>query len=178
MEKLVLKQKAFEIDFGRIKEGFLWGQHISYAATKGKAKMELLTEVEGALCEFTGDEITYLNIPVIRCKEADKYEFEGENVTLHRIEEIHRERKRLYKLDSILNDPKIVYAYIQKGSYYRPGSCGYTDFRHRAGVYTKEEAVSSAKSCRDIWVRVIDIDEHNEMINKEIKELESRLLKN
>ena len=75
-----------------------------------------------------------------------------------------------------MNDNGIKYCYIRKGSYYKPNSCGYTDFKHRAGVYSKEEAVSSAKSCRDITLEIIDIQSHNEMLNIEIAELQNKLL--
>lgn len=169
-------KKAYQIDFNRIEEGYLWPECVCHAETVGEAKSMLLGEVEDAKQCYTGEEITFLNIPVIRRKESDLYEFEGNNVTLCGIKEIEQERKRLYKLNSILNDPSITHAYIKKGSYYRPGSCGYTDFKHRAGVYTKEEAVSHAKSCQDILVEVIDIYEHNKMLNEMIAELKTRIL--
>jgi hypothetical protein len=56
-------------------------------------------------------------------------------------------RERNQSFDDMLNDTTITHCYIRKGSYHRPGSSGYTDFRHRAGVFTKQEAISSAKSC-------------------------------
>jgi hypothetical protein len=55
-------------------------------------------------------------------------------------------------------------------------SSGYTSMQHMAGVYTKEEAVSSAKSCKDIRLSVINIEAHNKMINDVIAELSSRII--
>jgi hypothetical protein len=43
-------------------------------------------------------------------------------------------RERNQSFDDMLNDTTITHCYIRKGSYHRPGSSGYTDFRHRAGV--------------------------------------------
>jgi len=98
-------------------------------------------------------------------------------MTAHEIEEELKERKRLSEFNLILDNKSIKYCYIRKGSYYRPNSCGYTDFVHRAGVYTKEEAVRHAVGCRDIWLKRIDIEEHNKIIQSEIKDLKTRLLK-
>lgn len=175
-----LAQKAYEIDWSKIEEGFLYdsSSFIVYAETRNKAKTELLKKAyfENVCLSGEDDEVTYLTIPVIRCKEADKYKFEDKDLTKRQIEEIQTERQRIYDLDEILNNPNIKYCYIVKGSYYRPNSCGYTDYKHKAGVYTKEEAVSHAKSCRDIRLERIDIEDHNKMIQSEINELKRRII--
>lgn len=90
---------------------------------------------------------------------------------------IKTERRRLSKLDEILMNPSVKYCYIRKGSYYRPNSCGYTDYKHKAGVYTKEDAVDHAKGCRDLSLEIVDVPEHNQMIQSEIQELQKRILK-
>jgi hypothetical protein len=179
--KYKIAQKAYEIDFSKIEEGFLYDSSgfITYSETRNKAKTQLL---EKAYCESIclrgeEDEVTYLTIPVLRCKEADKYFFEDKQISLYKIEEILSERKRLSVLDGILNNENIKYCYIIKGSYYRPNACGYTDLKSKAGVYTKEDAVSSAKSCRDIYLEIIDIKDHNKMIQIEIRDLENKILK-
>lgn len=175
-----LAQKAYEIDFSKIEEGFLYdsSRFITHAKTRNKAKTQLLKE---AYCESVcligeDDEVNYLTIPVIRCKQADKYFFEDKEMSLHAIEEELTERKRLSDLQEILDNESIKYCYIRKGSYYKPNSCGYTDFRHRAGIYSKTEAVKHAKSCRDLDLVEIDIDEHNKMIQSEIQDLQTRIL--
>jgi len=175
--KYKLLRKAYEVDLGRIEEGFLWGEVITHAETRGKAKLDLLSEIEGANHQFSGEEITYLNIPVIRCKSSDYFSFEGEEKTLRQIEEKLYERKRIEELNLILDDETIKYCYIiKRGEYYRPNSCGYTSFKHRAGVYTKKEAVNSSKSCGDLRIEPIDIEEHNKMIERESRELKEKIL--
>lgn len=178
--KYKLAQKAYEIDFSKIEEGFLYdsSRFITYAETRNKAKSQILKEAycESICLEGEEDEVTYLTIPVIRCKEADKYFFEDKEISLYQIEEELTERKRLSDLQEILDNESIKYCYIRKGGYYKPNSCGYTDFKHRAGVYTKKEAVSHAKSCSDIWLERIDIEDHNKMIQSEIQDLQTRIL--
>ena len=77
MEKLQFAQKAWEIDFGRVEEGYMFEKVWAYGNTVGQTKQELLVEVEGCK-NYLGEEITFLNIPIIRCKEKDKYYFEDE----------------------------------------------------------------------------------------------------
>lgn len=174
MKNKIIK-KGYQVNFNKIDEGYLYSEEVTTADTIGQAKKELLGRLYDAKTWF-GDEITYLNIPVIRCEDADIIEFEGKEVSRFKIKEILEKRERFSKLDAILNDENVKFCYIRKGSYYRPGSCGYTDFRYRAGVFTKEEAVQDGKSCSELTIIPIDIVEHNEMITKEINELSSRLL--
>lgn len=178
--KYPLVKKAYKIDFSKIEEGYLYdyGEFVVSAETLNKARYKLL---EKAYCENiclrgSDDEVTYMTIPVIRAKEYDTYEFEGEALTKSGIEEVLKSRKRFAELDSILNDESITHCYIKKGSYYRPHSCGYTDFIHRAGVFTKKEAVNSGKSCRDLTIIPIDIEKHNKIIQDEIDDLKTRLI--
>ncbi|MCD8433540.1 hypothetical protein LNJ05_12285 [Tenacibaculum finnmarkense genomovar ulcerans] len=174
--KYKLAKKAYEIDFGRIEEGYLYSQEICFAETLNKAKYELLGVLEGATLVKSDKEINYLNIPVVRFKHADKYFFEGREMNMREIEDELSENKRILALDEILNNPLIKYCYKIKRGYYRPNNCGYTDSKKEAGIYSKEEAVSSAKSCRDVRIETIDIGEHNQMIKDEIQELNTRLL--
>ena len=44
MKKYVLSEKAWEIDFSRIEEGYLYGEMIVYAETRNKAKTLLLKD--------------------------------------------------------------------------------------------------------------------------------------
>lgn len=176
-----LAQKAYEIDFSKIEGGFLFDPQmfITYSDTENKAKIDLLKKAIAELITLCGDNevVTYFNIPVVRCKEEDKYEFEGQNLTKSQIDEIFMERQRISKLEEILNDPKIEFCYIEKGLYYLPNYRGQTEFKHKAGIYTKEEAVRYAKSCRYITLEAIDKKCHNFMIKQQIRELETRILK-
>lgn len=170
--------KAYEIDLNRIEEGYLSDNRICYADSINKAKTQLLKNIQYDYWKhnYTGKDISYLNIPVIRRKVFDKVIFEGKTVIRNDIEGIIEERKRKAKLDEILNNPSIKYCYIIKGSYYRPNSCGYTSRKVEAGVYAKEEAVSHAKSIREIRLERIDIEEHNKMISEKISELQRALI--
>lgn len=176
MEKYKLEEKCYQVDFSKVDEGYLFSETICHAESLGKAKQKLLKEVDECKLLRSEEDITFLNIPVKRCKEFDKHEFDGASLTMFEILRVLRSRKRDNILDGILADKDINYCYIRKGSYYRPNSCGYTGVKQQAGVYTKQEAVSHAKSCKDIFVVPINIVEHNEMINKEINELKTRLL--
>lgn len=180
MEKYKLVEKAWKINFSKIEEGYLYDPSffIAYAETRNKAKSILLDKAycENICLEGEEDECTYMTLPVIRYKEADKYLFEDKHLTLWQIEEKIHEKKRLDKLEEILKDGSVSHYYIKKGGYYRPGGAGYTDFKSRAGIFTKEEAVSSAKSCRDLTIIPIVVEEHNIMITEEINELKTRLI--
>jgi hypothetical protein len=53
-----------------------------YAKSRGKAKSKIY--YEAIYCGYSlrdGDEITYLNCPIERCKEYDKYDFGGKVMT-------------------------------------------------------------------------------------------------
>jgi hypothetical protein len=179
MYKLI--QKAYEIDFSRINEGHQYSSEICHADSLNKAKSILLSR-NNCQCLYlslrsTNDNVTYLTIPVKRCEEADWYEFEGDKKTLFQINKILNERKRIAELELILNDSTIQYCYIKKrGEYYRPNSCGYTSYKYFAGVYTKEDAIDSAKSSDELSIVPIDINIHNEAINNLIVDLQTRLL--
>mgnify|MGYP003635187848 CR=1 FL=1 len=169
----MIVKKAWQIDLSRVYEGYLHSSDIKYAETRGKAKAQY------CLYDYWVDKhdtYTYLNLPVIRCKEADKYEFEGEYKTKWQIEEIAQKRKKVVKLENMLEDKSITHCYIKKGGYYRPGGAGYTDFRTRAGVFTIQEGVSSAKSCGELYIIPIVVEEHNKIILEEIKDLKTRLI--
>lgn len=170
--------KAYEIDLDKLDEGYLSDSIICYAENSNKAKTELLKQVkyDDWKIKYSGEELTYLNIAVKRRKSSDKVIFEGKEVLRCSIDGLINERERITKLDEISNNPNIKYCYIIKGSYYRPNSCGYTSLRFEAGVYPKDEAVSHAKSVREIRLEWVDIEEHNKMINQKIAELQGRLL--
>jgi len=150
-------QKAWKIDFSKIEEGYLYSERIVYTENRNQAKTLLMKEAWDMVLKSTNDEPTYLNIPVLRCKECDKILFEGNYYTNTQIVQIKYDRQRNLELDHILNDENITHCYIKKGSYYRPNHSGYTDMLHRAGVYTKQDAVSCAKSCHELTIIPINI---------------------
>lgn len=81
------------------------------------------------------------------------------------------------ELSKLEKSKKVQYVYIFKnGFYYRPNAAGYTEHRHKAGVYTKEDGIKSASRCTDIDLIPIDISKHNEMLLEEAQDLLSRRL--
>lgn len=178
MEKYELKQKAYGINFDAIEEGYLYSEEHVHADSINKAKSLLFDRMKYEdLVNNDGEEITYLNIPVVRAPEYDLYLFEGEGKTNEEIKEIFKKRERITYLNQLLFNPDIKYCYIKKrGSYYCPDNCGYTQFKHKAGVYLKEPAINCAKACDELDIIPIDIAEHNKMIRNEINDLSTRLL--
>ncbi len=173
-----LVAKAWQIDLSKIEEGFVYSEMVVYSDNRNIAKKELLKNYGWDMClRGSTDELTYLTIPIIRCKQCDKYSFEDKTLTSFQIEEIKKERERTLGLNSILHNDQIVYCHIKKnGSYYRPNHCGYTEQITKAGVYQKKEAIDHAKSVREITVLPISIAEHNLMIQEAIDDLKTRLL--
>ncbi len=185
-----LIKKAYEIDLTMLEEGFLSDTISCHAETRGQAKYILLKKIKYDSWKLKfpkpillngrhiiEDEVTFLTIPIKRYPEADLLLFEGNEVTLNKIEEILKNRKRMAELDTILANESIQFCYITKGSYYyRPGNSGYTEYVSMAGFYTTAEAVASAKSCRELHIIPIDIEKHNAMINERIEDLKTRLI--
>lgn len=173
-----LKQKAWVLSSNMFDEPWYAPQDFIYAESEGQAKTKALRIVyDGDYERSDKEDWSFTNIKIRRAKDGDKYLFEGQELTQHRIDEIIADRERNERLDKMLSDPSITHCHIRKGgNYYRPNSCGYTEFRCWAGVYTIEEGVSHAKGCKDLKLEVIDVKEHNEMITKEIESLKSKLI--
>jgi phosphopantetheinyl transferase (holo-ACP synthase) len=176
MNKLKRTKKCYTVNTDKLFDdgmGFV-EEHYVYAQNRNQAKKELLDFYQYYDLD-TGENITYLNIPVIRCKTGDKYEFEGGEHTMGYINHILNERKRKEELDELLKK-EVTHYYIKKGMYYRPEAAGYTDFKYLAGVYSTKEAVTHAKGCSDITLIPINIDEHNQMILDTIEQLKQQLI--
>ena len=155
-------KKAYELDLDMFIEGYLSDNVICYADNINQAKSKLLKAIihDNWYLRYSGDKLSYLNIPVKRRKLSDEVMFEGEVVIRGTIERTLEERQRIAKLDEILYNENIKYCYIIKGGYYyRPNSCGYTSLRYEAGVFPKDEAVSHAKSVRELRIEWVDIEE-------------------
>ncbi len=176
MKRLIRASKAWRVDLGRIEEGYMYSDTFCYAETRNDAKRLLLSDSRYMMLRC-GGEVTYLTIPLCRAPDLDLYEFEGDKLTQDCIAQRLAKRERHHLYDSILNDETITHCYIKKnGAYYRPNSCGYTDHRHRAGVYPKTEAISEGKSVDELVIVPVVNAEHNAMLTEEIDNLKSRLL--
>jgi hypothetical protein len=173
-----LIEKAWIIKSDCFDEPWFIPEDIFYG-TRGQAKKAALIELDGWKDKF-GDEITFLNTPIVRHKAADKYLLNGEVKTMSQIETDRKYQERKERLNALIEADPTAKAYIIKGGYYyRPNSCGYTERRDRAGVYTIQEAVESVLGCslRDhMDVIVINKEEHNQMIHEEINELKARII--
>ena len=174
-----LTKKAWAIDWDKIDEGNYYSGNIGviYAENRNKARGKFFKDTD--ICDYKlnkGDDIEFISIPFSRCKEADKYDFNGEILTKCQYEEKQTEIERQNKLDTILNDNETTHCYIKKGSYYSDNWCGYTDAISRAGVYIKAEAVSHARNVTEISIIPIDKVKHNKLINLEIERLKNRLV--
>lgn len=180
MEKLKRVKNGYKIDFTKIEDGYLTYEIGVSADNFSKARSLLLDKIkyDSWKLKYTEEDVSFINIPVVRCKAYDTFEFEGQELQKYEIERIIARRKRFAELDAILDDLSVDYCYIMKrGVYYKPNNCGYTQRKADAGVYTKFEAVSDAKSCEDLFVIPINIEEHNAIICAEIEKLTEKLIK-
>ena len=177
-----LAKKAWGVNWNKISEGEYYRGNINpvYAETLSKAKSLLLKEAsEYKLINKYGEEIeiTYINVPVIRYKHADKLVFEDKELEIEDINDILRKRERKKEFDEIKNNPEITHCFIMKrGAYYCNNYAGYSENYFNAGVYTKEEAICEAISCNEISIIPINSVEHNKKINQKIKDLKSKLI--
>ncbi len=62
------------------------------------------------------------------------------------------------------------YLLKKDGLYYRPGSCGYTQFAFRAGIFSEEYAKNHEKKCSG-EVKAIPVTELNTYELEDIKEV-------
>lgn len=85
-------------------------------------------------------------------------------------------RKRKVANEYLMRDETVFHVYVKKGGgYYQPGSCGYTEFRERAGIFPKKKGIAET-CCKGVTVVPINTEEHNSMIYKAIEELKRKLI--
>lgn len=178
-QKLTIVKKAYRIDLSKIQDGFMYrySEVMCHAEKLTKAKKELLkiASIEGLLLRGK-QELTYLNIPVIRHKIEDIVVFIGSEMTRYAAQSQIKQHKKDQKLFEILDDESITHCYIKKGPYYCPNYCGYTDHLHEAGVYTKEAAIDHVRFVNGCYAIPIDVDKHNNMIKEKIADLSTRII--
>jgi hypothetical protein len=172
-----LLKRAWSVNFNKFEENLVGG-YVCAAETKGMAKQQLLNKVlsDGLILKETGEKPTFSNLPIDRAYSYYIYDFEGEEMPYCEIRDILEARKNISIFDDIQKQDW-THCYIYKqGAYYRPNSSGYTYHKEFAGVYTKEEGISSAKSCSDLSLIPIDIEKHNAMIKEKILDLQTRII--
>ena len=178
LEEGSIVEKCYTIDYEKIEDGHEYTNQFCYAKTINEAKSALhkLIKYIGMKHRFTGEAITYLNIPVIRHKSLDRVVFEGKVIEKAEIDYILEKRKRLAKFEAIAQNPAIKYCYIVKGAYYRPNYCGYTTRMVEAGVYPKMDAIEHVINVTGAVVHPVDIEEHNKLVTKEIEFFKNLLI--
>lgn len=174
-----IKEKCYEIDLKKIEDGFLFSEIFCYSENRNEAKTKLLNDIKYSdlRLKHLKDEITYLNIPIIRKKSLDKVLFEDKIILKYQLNEILEKRKRDIEFDILLEDKNITHCYIMKrGYYYMDGYCGYTSQIIDAGIYIKSDAVQHAKGCDEIILIKIKNNEHNKIINDKIEYLKTKFI--
>lgn len=178
----LISKKAWCLNLNAIEEGYLHGGFIVLAKNRNQARSKMIEEIKYESIELnkfynSSTEITYLNVPIRRCKECDLVKFEGEELERWRVKNRIDHRLRMKELDSILEDDSVIHVYIKKrGSFYGSNFCGYTGCIEKAGVYKKEEAIKHARSCDELLIVPISTEDHNKMLAQKIDALKSKIL--
>lgn len=160
MKKIQIVEKAYQIDLSRIYDNYGLSKMMCYAENRNKAKVELLKEYLyddlKVIVYYRREPLSYLNIPVIRKKDADKVLFEDKEMLRSEMTKLIEERKRNATFDKILHDDSVTHCYIVKRfEYYGPNYRGYVLSKEGAGVYPKEDAVLEARGCEEITLECI-----------------------
>lgn len=176
MEKLTIIKKGWCLNKDKLQ--YSEYDYIScYANNRNKAKKKMLEHSNiDLILNINGENLNYINIPVVRNRKADIVLFNGKEVRRDSVLELSVDEIRKKEIKKLNADESIVYCYIRKGGYYYAKDCKvYKQKMLDAGVYTKEEAIKHYKHCRELTIVPIDVDEHNKMINDRIEELKSNL---
>lgn len=185
MDKLKPHLKAYQIKWLPSNNEAVvmgWMPQIVVAESEKLARKEALNLLrENQIdSDHFGNEFTYISLNLKRFPECDKFMVGNKVMSRDDIDYEKKKNDRDAEFRQLLSDNPGGWAYIRKGgSYYRPNSCGYTEFKPYAGVYPLKDAVkecigmSLAEYMRPI---LIDVTEHNEMMNKHIEELKSRII--
>lgn len=174
----MMKLKAYKINTNKISEPWYYSEYIVHAENRNQARKLLLNEVQYNITFLDNDEdVNYLNIPVIRSKKDDLILFENEYLSQYNINKILKNRERISELNVISSNPLISFCYIMKrGDYYRENCRGYTSNKTDAGIYTKNDAISQAKSCDELTIIPINSDTHNQTILEKIEKLQTKII--
>jgi hypothetical protein len=173
--KYKLLKKGWTLNLGLIDEGYLWCDYHVLAENRNQAKSKMIHSVkyEGMILSSTEEELSYMNVPIVRDKSIDVFDFEGQSLALYEIEEILKERKRRSLMNEILQNPSITHVYIKKeGWFYCKNYRGYTERGFSAGLYEKQKAYDHCTGCQKLKMIPCSPEEHNNSIDEEISRLE------
>lgn len=172
-KSIKLLRKAWTIRIQDFNEFYFLNAPVVYHESRDKAKFELWKVIYNdgwELCNIF-KELTYINTPIIRDKEADVVLYKGKEIYRNQIEEVDRQGIEIKKREDIKNNPEVELVFIiKRGDYYSKNFNGYTSYKMRAGIYTKEEALKHVEGCFDYGLTI-------EPVNmKEIKDLNEEFL--
>ena len=176
--KLEIIEKAYELNLDRIKNEFYYSKIIVYAKTRGQAKQKIRNQIviEDYEIKYVG-KMTFLNMPIRRCKINDRVKYEGKILKRWQVEKEIKLENHNKKLDEYLSDDNITHCYIRKrGLYYDWNMSGYTSYRYRAGVYEKKEAINPCKGIIELGCIPINISEHNKILLSEIAKIKKGII--
>jgi len=176
--KLEITAKAWCLNTSKLKEYWMYDIPTIFAKTRNEARQQLLKKYQHEdLFLSNGEEVDYLNIPIVRSPNNDKVLFEGEEIERYLVQ---------YKIDlandnalkrQLLSNSNVTHCYIKKrGQYYRPRENGYTSDVTQAGVYEKIEAVNICLDMLELKCIPIDNTQHNQRIKAEIAKLQRNLI--
>jgi len=175
--KLEIIEKAYIFNTENIEEPWFYEDIIEHAETRGKAKMKIWKHLDDVK-NIYGEEITFLNLPVKRCKSQDKVLYKGEIYTRERLKYYEDIHKNDILLDYYMKDKSITHCYKKKGGkFYSWNNSGYVSYKHVAGVYPKEEAIPYCKGQLEVTCVPINNQEHNEIILNYIARVKKGLIK-
>lgn len=182
-----MKTKAYKLIVEDLSEPWHWDDVIVYADTAGEAKSKGLSEFSGAevrdIFEINNwRDVKYTDIKAFRLKEMDKVMHNGNLITKTELDQAkwqeERDSKALEFTKTHPNSLFVIWAgcYCQ---YWGANRSGYaTDIKY-AGKYTPQEAydiISGNDYSRQEVVKLLDIVEYNEKIDKEVERLLSAKL--
>ncbi|WP_079242620.1 hypothetical protein [Chryseobacterium indologenes] len=178
IESLPVIEKGWKLGASQLEEPWYYDDLNCRAENRSKAKYKFInmSELDGVKNKW-GDEVTFLNIPVIRCKEADLVLFNDGHVVRSRVREEIKRQEHQKLLDEILENPEVTHCHIMKrGLYYRDNSCGYVESKLGAGVYTKDYACSHAKGILELKIIPLNKEEHNKYLTDHIEAIKNRMI--
>lgn len=178
IESLPVIQKGWKLGANQLEEPWYYDHLTCRADYRSKAKSIFMNMSEmDSIKNKWGDEVTFLNVPVIRCKEVDLVEFNGIQIIRSKVREEFKKQDHQNKLDNIMANPEITHCHIMKrGLYYRDNSCGYVESKLGAGVYTKDYACSHAKGILELKIVPINKEEHNKYLMDHIEAIKKRMI--
>ena len=188
MSKVKPDKKAYQVNpvnldyqHESVARGYVY--EIFYAENEKQARLKALKFLDhdcGIEDDYMDEPLTYITVKVKRFPSDDLYMVDGKLKTKLKIEEDQRRKDRDAGFRKLLEDNPNGHAVIRKGGYfYRPNSCGYTEHRTEVGVYTLVRAVNECLGMSDseyMRPELIDITEHNRLIQAKIEELRTRLI--